>query len=139
MKQAGVPLHYLLALWAADCAEHVLPAFERHHPWDDRPRKAVEGVRLWARGRLKMSTARKLALAAHTAAREVTDPRAIAAARAAGHAAATAHVASHARHAASYALKAAGDAMAEWEWQRQHMPTELKSLMERDSFTPPRL
>ena len=27
----------ILALWAADCAEHVLPFFEEKHPQDDRP------------------------------------------------------------------------------------------------------
>jgi hypothetical protein len=35
----------LLAIWAADCAEHVLDFFEQKHPKDDRPRKAVEGAR----------------------------------------------------------------------------------------------
>lgn len=25
-----------LALWAADCAEHVLPYFKKEHPRDDR-------------------------------------------------------------------------------------------------------
>jgi hypothetical protein len=29
--------HGSLALWAADCAEHVLPYFEETHPKDDRP------------------------------------------------------------------------------------------------------
>ena len=30
----------LLALWAADCAEHVLPLFEAARPLDARPRHA---------------------------------------------------------------------------------------------------
>jgi len=30
--------HHLLALWAADCAEHVLPLFESGQPLDLRPR-----------------------------------------------------------------------------------------------------
>ena len=33
--------HYLLALWAADCAQHVLHYFEEAQPTDDRPRRAV--------------------------------------------------------------------------------------------------
>jgi hypothetical protein len=41
--------HGSLALWAADCAEHVLTYFEETHPKDDRPRKAVEAGRAWAR------------------------------------------------------------------------------------------
>lgn len=126
MKSILLQHHKLLATWAADCAEHVLPAFERHHPWDDRPRKAIEGARAWAKGRIRMTTVRKLALRAHAAAREATDLKAIAAARAAGHAVATAHVAAHAQHAAAYALKAAADPATEWDWQMQHLPDALK-------------
>ena len=33
--------HRALALWAADCAERVLPYFEELYPGDDRPRKAI--------------------------------------------------------------------------------------------------
>ena len=29
--------HHLLAVWAADCAEHVLHLFEHVRPGDDRP------------------------------------------------------------------------------------------------------
>ena len=42
--------HRLLAIWAADCAEHVLPFFETERPGDDRPRQAIELGRAWARG-----------------------------------------------------------------------------------------
>jgi len=41
--------HHLLALWAADCAEHVLPIFERDQPRDPRPRYAIAQARAWAR------------------------------------------------------------------------------------------
>ena len=41
--------HHLLAVWAADCAEHVLHHFEQARPGDDRPRRAIElGARLGA-------------------------------------------------------------------------------------------
>jgi len=40
--------HHLLALWAADCAEHVLPLFLRERPGDDRPRQAIVAARGWA-------------------------------------------------------------------------------------------
>jgi hypothetical protein len=96
-----------LALWAADCAERVLPHFEKQHPRDERPRKAIEAARAWTRGEIRCGAARAAALAAHAAAREADDAAARAAARAAGHAAATAHVAGHAPHAAAYATKAA--------------------------------
>ncbi|CAG1005788.1 hypothetical protein METP2_03692 [Methanosarcinales archaeon] len=39
--------HKALALWAADCAEHVLPFFEKKYPEDSRPRKAIEKCREW--------------------------------------------------------------------------------------------
>src|SRR4051812_38266872 len=86
--------HYLLSVWAADCAEHVLPLFTAHSP-DDRPRQAIETAREWAKGGIRVGVAQKAAVASHAAAREATDPSAIAVARAAGHAAATAHFAEH--------------------------------------------
>lgn len=42
--------HQLLALWAADCAEHVLPLFESQVPDDPRPRQAIEATRAWVNG-----------------------------------------------------------------------------------------
>ena len=116
-----------LALWAADCAGHVLSHFETRHPTDDRPRQAIEAARSWARGETTMRMARAAAVKAHAAARETVHPAAVAAARAAGHAAATAHMIQHARGAAAYAIvSAAADATtqqqnsaitAEREWQ----------------------
>jgi hypothetical protein len=41
--------HQLLGLWAAACAEHVLPLFEAEQPSDPRPREAIEQIRAWAR------------------------------------------------------------------------------------------
>ena len=130
--------HRLLMLWAADCAEHVLPYFEAQYPEDDRPRKALEAARAWARGELTMSKARHAALAAHAAARDADNAAARAAAHAAGHAAATAHVADHARHAAAYAVTAAtaatipadaGAATAtERDWQSQCLPEHLRPV-----------
>ena len=39
-------------LFAADCAEHVLHLFEAKYPQDDRPRKAIEVARQFARGEI---------------------------------------------------------------------------------------
>ena len=39
-------------LYAADCAERVLPIFERECPNDDRPRKAIEAARAFAYGEI---------------------------------------------------------------------------------------
>lgn len=79
----------LVGLWAADCAERALPLFEAKAPFDARPREAVEGIRAFARGELRKGPLRSRALAALAAAREVDDPAATAAARAAGYAAAS--------------------------------------------------
>ncbi len=48
--------HHLLALWAASCAEHVLPLFESAHPGDLRPRAAIDHVRAWVRGEPSAAT-----------------------------------------------------------------------------------
>jgi hypothetical protein len=119
-----------LALWAADCAEHVLLYFEKEYPKDDRPRKAIEAGRAWARGVIKVGEARKAALDAHAAARSVDQAAARAAARSSGHAAATAHVTGHASHAADYAVKAAEAAGVanEREWQYQRLPKHLQYI-----------
>jgi hypothetical protein len=110
-KEEALRDHTSQALSAADCAERVLPYFEEAFPDDDRPRKAVEAARAWARGEIRVSEARTAALAAHAAARDAAAAgqlAACAAARAAGHAAATAHVASHARAVTFYAEKVEG-------------------------------
>ena len=39
-------------LIAADFAERVLPLFEAQYPDDDRPRKAIDAVRAYARGEI---------------------------------------------------------------------------------------
>lgn len=98
----------VLAVWAADCAERTLPLFEAQAPRDTRPRDAIDGVRAFARGEMRIGPVRTLSAAAHAAARDAGDPAAVAAARAAGHAAGTAHMAAHARGAPAYAAKAAG-------------------------------
>ena len=39
-------------LFAADCAERVLPIFEKKHPNDHRPRRAIEAARAFANGEI---------------------------------------------------------------------------------------
>jgi hypothetical protein len=41
-----------LRLFAADCAEDVLPLFEKGRPGDDRPRLAVQAARDYANGKI---------------------------------------------------------------------------------------
>ncbi len=49
----------LLALWVADCVEHVLRHFEDDRPNDDRPRQALEAGRAWARRVVKSCVVRR--------------------------------------------------------------------------------
>jgi len=108
MKKHDKQDHRSLAIWAADCAERVLPFFEKAYPGDNRPRKAIEICREWVRtGVFKMADIRGASLSAHTAARKAKENNAACfAAHAAGQAVATAHVPQHAFGALYYALKA---------------------------------
>ena len=124
------PDQKILALWAADCAEHVLPCFEEKHHGDDRPRKAIEACRQWvATGVFRMADIRKASLDAHAAAREAKEEDARAAAHAAGQAVATAHVPTHALGSALYGIRAAaahsGNAddglIRERDWQLERL------------------
>jgi len=125
--------HRLLAAWAADCAEHLLPLFEECSP-DDRPRRAVQTARAWVRDEASVGDCQKAALGAHAAARSVTSKSATAAARAAGHAVATAHMADHSLGPVIYgqkAIEAAGGLIdAERGWQLERLPDELRELVE---------
>ena len=130
--------HRLLALWAADCAEHVLPLFEAAQPGDARPRQAIELARAWVRGEITMSQARTAAGHAQAAARDLSGA-ARHAAYAAGQAAAVAHVAAHELGAAAYAIKAVRAAAPDGEeenagrlecrWQREQLPEAIRDLV----------
>lgn len=126
-----------MAIWAADCAERVLPLFEKAYPQDARPRTALEVCRTWAQtGVFRMAEIRGASLAAHAAARAAKENHAACyAARAAGQAVATAHVAQHVFGSALYALKAiaaldmvqaAVSVVDEYEWQVQRAPARLR-------------
>src|SRR5215218_6601829 len=106
--------HRLLALWAAACAEHVLHLFESVRTSDPRPRQAIEQLRAWRRGEVRMSESRAAGGHAMGAARDLNGA-ARHAAYAAGQAAAVAHVAAHDLGAAAYAIKAARAAARECE------------------------
>lgn len=130
--------HHLLALWAADCAEHVLPLFEVVRPDDPRPREAVAAARAWTRGELRMMQVRALGGHAMGAARDLRGAARFAA-YAAGQAAVVAHVAAHELGAAAYAVRAARAAAsaedareagrAECRWQRSRLPAAVRELV----------
>lgn len=133
--------HHLLALWAADCAEHVLPLFEAARPDDDRPRRAIELARAWVRGEVKMTVSRAAAGHANAAARDLSGGARYAA-YAAGQAAAVAHVAAHELGAAAYAIRAVQSAAPpaereaaahrERQWQREQLPEAIRALVLED-------
>ncbi len=130
--------HRLLAIWAADCAAHVLHCFEQAQPDDDRPRKAIEAARAWVRGETPMMDARAAGGHAMGAARDLKGA-AREAAYAAGQAACVAHVAAHELGAAAYAIRAARAAAPkdqrieagrlECRWQRDQLPDEIRELV----------
>lgn len=130
--------HHLLALWAATCAEHVLHLFETAHPDDPRPRQAIEHVRAWVRGEVKMMRSRAAGGHAMGAARDKTGA-ARHAAYAAGQAGCVAHVAAHDLGAAAYAIRAVRAAVPreraeaagrrECRWQRDRLPEPVRELV----------
>lgn len=130
--------HHLLAIWAANCAQHVLHFFEQAQPNDERPRHAIEMAHAWVRGEVRMMEARAAGGHAMGAARSLRGP-AREAAYAAGQAAAVAHVAAHELGAAAYAIRAARAAVSkegrleagrlECQWQRAQLPDEIRELV----------
>ena len=104
----------LLRLFACDCAEHVLPIFDKKYPKDARPRECIAVARRYANGEAsneEMAAARDAAGAAWAAA--------WAAWAAAG----------DARDAAGAARAAAGDARdAEIKWQDDRLREMLANI-----------
>ena len=137
----------LLGSWAADCAVRVLKLFEARAPSDTRPREAIRGIRIFAGGGERTIALRNVALAALAAARDVDDPVATAAARAAGFAASTAYTKAlfashHAKHAIGPAVYAAlarqlaaddADSAADREirWAIRHATPAVREIISR--------
>jgi thymidine phosphorylase len=130
--------HRLLAIWAADCAQHVLHLFEEIQPNDDRPRRAIKAARQWTRGDATMTQSRAAGGHAMAAARKLRGA-ARHAAFAAGQAGVVAHVAAHELGAAAYAIKAVRASVPddqaeeagrlECQWQREQLPSEIRDLV----------
>src|SRR5207244_11406302 len=102
---------------------------------------AIEQIRAWARGEIRMSQSRAAGGHAMAAARELRGA-ARHAAHAAGQAAVVAHVAAHELGAAAYAIKAARAAAPgcdgatagrlECRWQREQLPDAIRDLVLED-------
>jgi len=129
----------LVACWAADCAERVLPLFEVDAPDDGRVRDGIARARAFGRGELDAAGQIRRRFEAGRAARSVTAPAAVAAARAAGQASGVAHMGAHALGAAAYAAKAAALAAPdpgsardeEVRWQLGHLTVDARNALRR--------
>ena len=124
----------LVASWAADCAERVLPLFEAEAPDDDRPRDAIARARAYASGELDTAGEIRRRFVANRASQVVSSPAAKAAAWSAGQAAGVAHMGAHALGAAAYAAKAAelhqaGAGTAEIAWQLEHLSDPARTAL----------
>lgn len=129
----------LVAAWAADCAERVLPLFEQEAPGDDRPRDGIARARAFARGELDAAGEIRRRFVAGRAAQGRSSPAARAAAWSAGQASGVAHMGAHALGAAAYAAKAAALAAhdpdeggaAEITWQLRHLSAPVCAALAR--------
>ena len=105
----------VVARYAVESAQDVLPLFEKSHPDDRRPRAAVEAAWTFVDGANRTMLQRIAALAAHRAAKDATTEAAKHAAHAAGDAAAAAYLhplakatqVGHILRAAAHAARAA--------------------------------
>lgn len=114
-------------LFAADCAERVLPIYEKAYPGDDRPGRAIEASRAFVEGRIKETALNRARDVARAAASVACAPYCIPAPAAyAGYAAhasaayvacANAACAVAACDNAAYATRAAAAEQAERKWQ----------------------
>jgi hypothetical protein len=121
--ETGWPTRQELVLAACACAETVLPLFEKKYPNDDRPRKAIEAARGWARGTEVVAQVRSDAYAA-----------AYAAADAAAYAAAAAAAAADAIAADAYAYAAAAAAAADAIAELQASAIRLYDVLVRGEW-----
>ncbi|MCP3425296.1 hypothetical protein NBM05_04470 [Rothia sp. AR01] len=127
----------LVAAWAADCAERVLPLFEAEAPDDARPRDAIARARAFGRGELGAAGEIKRRFVAGRAASSARTPAGAAAARSAAQASGVAHMGAHALGAAAYAVRAAGLAASgrpeargeEVRWQLAAMTPPVRAAL----------
>lgn len=123
--------HRLLMGWACTCAKHVWCLLGATP--DPGLEQALQVAQHWQQGQATVGQARQAAVKVFAIARNLTQPSAVAVARAVGHAVATAHMADHSLGAAHYALKAVqlhqGAVDQEREWQNQQLPPAIANLV----------
>lgn len=63
--------HRVMALWAFDFASESIARLEEKYPEEKRPAEALEAVRDWAAGKIKMRLAQRKILDCHAFAKEI--------------------------------------------------------------------
>lgn len=126
--------HKILAQWAIDCLERILPVFEEKYPDEVIPQTAIKILKQWMNDEIKMWEARKYCWTVLKLAREIEpkDKAACQIVRASSHCLATCHVPTHSegvsiyvRSAIQYLNKDNENAIQlmeeEKEWQINHL------------------
>ena len=88
--------HRVMALWAFEFAYESITKLEKKYPEEKRPREALEAVKDWAFGKIKMRLAQRKILDCHAFAKEIEDKEDIAICHSIGQACAVVHTAGHA-------------------------------------------
>lgn len=88
--------HRVLVLWAFDFADETIKRLREKYPNENRPQEALEAVRDWAAGKMKMRPAQQKILSCHAFAKDINCKEDIAMCHAIGQACAVVHTAGHA-------------------------------------------
>lgn len=88
--------HRVMTLWAFDFAAETIAKLQEKYPDEKRPQEALEAVRDWAAGKIKMRPAQQKILSCHAFAKEIACKEDIAMCHAVGQACAVVHTAGHA-------------------------------------------
>lgn len=131
----------ILAVWAIECVERYMHLLEDNYPNEHRPRVALNILKQWIDGDIKMWDARKFTYPALACARELetNDKVACQIARACSHALATCHVKTHSEGSAMYVISALYHLNkdnrnvevilnAERDWQIEHLKELIKNM-----------
>ena len=126
----------LLALWAADCAQHVSVFIENEDGAHDRARAAIALARSFASGELPAGEAIRRRFGGGSS-RPLLGSAATAALRAAGQASAVCHMGAHALGAAAFAALASASAegaeaeagTSELRWQLDQASGEVRATL----------
>ncbi len=130
--------HKILALWAIDCLNRILPLFEMKYPNEIILKTAVGTLQKWINDEIKMWDARKYTYTVLGLAKtmEKDDKPYSQVVRATSHCLATCHVPTHSEGTAMYVVsaiklinKSKGDVVALMENERIWQINRLKELM----------